>query len=73
VELAAVAVLVVSENAATGDVAPASRTLMTRYERGVHRAFELLASVAEEKRRGERAGPRRRRLGLSRAKRSGGK
>jgi nucleoside phosphorylase len=73
VGLAAVAVLVVSENAATGDVAPASRTLMTRYERGVHRAFELLASVAEEKRRGERSRTRRRRLGLRRPKRSGGR
>jgi nucleoside phosphorylase len=68
--LAAVAVLVVSENPRTGEVGLAKKALMTRYERGVHRAFALLASVTEETVGPEETRPSRRRLALRRPKRA---
>jgi len=66
--LAAVAALVVSDNPATGELCLTSKALMTRYERGVQRAFALLGAAARSAAPPEEERPRRRGLGLRRGR-----
>jgi nucleoside phosphorylase len=68
-DLAALAVLVVSDNPTTGEMCLVNKNLMTRYERGLQKAFALLAEVA--KAAAPEGGKKRR--GLGRLRLGGGK